>query len=365
MDSEKPNMVIGCFGGVLPLVAMASGIFFNSEICDLLMIGSPHGFNWVYIPAFLLIVPFVLVMTVLTSVSYIKFLPIILAVIVVGMIGYRINYVKKEKASCNNLHYIEIDGLNLEYHIITPELFNWKARNGQLNSNYLIQGKYELRKKGEIFINGKKLDYYFKKGINLNIANNSNIKVYFTAKTHWTNTVSYTAGPSRRPKIIRTSSVDVVFIHLESYNDELQFAAQNPEADFATEPDGDGVVITKYKGNGGDVVIPPAIGGKPVRGIGTEAFYYCESLSTVTIPGSVTTIGEYAFWGCASLTAVTIPDSVTAIGAGAFGDCKSLTSVTIPDSVTSVGDDAFSRCDKLKPEVRAEIERRFGWGFFE
>ena len=43
----------------------------------------------------------------------------------------------------------------------------------------------------------------------------------------------------------------------------------------------------------------------------------------------------------ASLTSITIPNSVTSIGTGAFVDCTSLTSVTIPNSVTSIGHNAF------------------------
>ena len=64
--------------------------------------------------------------------------------------------------------------------------------------------------------------------------------------------------------------------------------------------------------------------------IGWGAFEYCKSLTSVTIPDSVTSIGDWAFSGCSSLTSVTIPDSVTAIGRGAFLGCSSLTSVTIP-----------------------------------
>ena len=37
----------------------------------------------------------------------------------------------------------------------------------------------------------------------------------------------------------------------------------------------------------------------------------CSSLTSVTIPNSVTSIGEYAFNGCSSLTSVTIPNRVT------------------------------------------------------
>ena len=81
--------------------------------------------------------------------------------------------------------------------------------------------------------------------------------------------------------------------------------------------------------------------------IGDGAFYWCYSLTSVTIPDSVTTIGNYAFRYCDNLTSVTIPDSVTTIGWGAFDGCSSLTSVTIPDSVTTIGVGAFDGCSSL------------------
>ena len=85
---------------------------------------------------------------------------------------------------------------------------------------------------------------------------------------------------------------------------------------------------------------------KPITRIGYKAFYLC-SLTSVTIPDSVTTIGKSAFWGCKSLTSVTIPDSVTTIGGYAFDYCTSLTSVTIGNSVTTIGWNAFSDCESL------------------
>ncbi|MEE1003139.1 MAG: leucine-rich repeat domain-containing protein [Acutalibacteraceae bacterium] len=84
-----------------------------------------------------------------------------------------------------------------------------------------------------------------------------------------------------------------------------------------------------------------------VTSIGKGTFKYCESLTSITIPESVTSIGDHAFYYCKSLTSVTIPDSVTNIYGGAFGDCTSLTSVTIPNSVTSIGDSAFRDCTSL------------------
>ncbi len=72
----------------------------------------------------------------------------------------------------------------------------------------------------------------------------------------------------------------------------------------------------------------------------------CATVTSVTIPKSVTWIGPYAFKGC-SLTSVNIPDNVTSIGEEAFSGCGSLTSVTIPGSVTSIGLSAFYVCSSL------------------
>ena len=58
-------------------------------------------------------------------------------------------------------------------------------------------------------------------------------------------------------------------------------------------------------------------------------------------------IGGGAFFECSSLTSITIPNSVTSIGNDAFRGCSSLTSITIPNSVKSIGDRAFYNCSGL------------------
>ena len=53
------------------------------------------------------------------------------------------------------------------------------------------------------------------------------------------------------------------------------------------------------------------------------------SLTSITIPDSVTSIGRWAFSGCTGLTSITIPDSVISIGENAFSGCTGLTSITV------------------------------------
>ena len=81
--------------------------------------------------------------------------------------------------------------------------------------------------------------------------------------------------------------------------------------------------------------------------IGNSAFQQCISLTSVTIPNSVTSIWNEAFSGCSSLTSVTIPNSVTTIGNEAFSECNGLTSVTIGSGIVSIYSQAFASCKKL------------------
>ena len=144
--------------------------------------------------------------------------------------------------------------------------------------------------------------------------------------------------------------------------------------------------------NGSQSQITSFIIGDRVEHIPAYLCYNMASLTSVTIPSSVTSIGgrafrrtaiyhdeanwesgvlyisnclieakedisgsyaikdntrmlaNYAFWNCTSLTSIAIPNSITGIGDWAFGWCSSLTSIAIPNSVTSIGEGAFYGC---------------------
>lgn len=105
-------------------------------------------------------------------------------------------------------------------------------------------------------------------------------------------------------------------------------------------------MITGYNGTDTVVVIPSKINGITVETIGHTAFRY-SSVTSVTIPDSVTFISDSAFAYCSNLTNISIPNSVTSIGFSAFGGCTKLESITLPSSLRSISEALFSGCSQL------------------
>jgi hypothetical protein len=106
-------------------------------------------------------------------------------------------------------------------------------------------------------------------------------------------------------------------------------------------------IITGCTGPGGALAIPAAINGQAVKGIGAGAFRNLTSLTSVTMPASITSIGDYAFAGCTRVTTLTIGSGVKTIGVGAFMGDAGLRTVTIPSRVTAIGVDAFRNAASL------------------
>lgn len=114
--------------------------------------------------------------------------------------------------------------------------------------------------------------------------------------------------------------------------------------------------ITKYTGNEHRITIPAHVTQDaqtyPVSKIGDRVFCnYKYVLTSVQIPDTVTEIGSNAFYNCTSLKSVTIqddkPSCVKKIGRQAFMFCSELTDISILDSVTEIGSESFHQCEKL------------------
>lgn len=89
------------------------------------------------------------------------------------------------------------------------------------------------------------------------------------------------------------------------------------------------------------------------------AFYYCEGITSVTLPAGLTSISAYTFYGCSALMSIDIPDGVTEIGGYAFYGCSALKTIDLPSGLDSIGSDAFEQCTSLEsvaiPEGVTEI----------
>ena len=114
-----------------------------------------------------------------------------------------------------------------------------------------------------------------------------------------------------------------------------------------------GVVGTATADGGGDTSAEDSLITRAITGaytndrvtyVGSYAFYYCTSLTSVSFP-MCTSIGSHAFNNCSSLTSVSFPVCTT-IGSYAFISCKNLTSVSFP-MCTSIGLSAFMNCTSL------------------
>lgn len=86
---------------------------------------------------------------------------------------------------------------------------------------------------------------------------------------------------------------------------------------------------------------------KHVRFIGRGAFSGMDNLKEIRLPNGLLEIPAFCFGCDDSLTSVDIPQSVSTIGEGAFF-CSGITEIQLPDSVKGLGDFIFSTCKKLK-----------------
>ena len=78
-----------------------------------------------------------------------------------------------------------------------------------------------------------------------------------------------------------------------------------------------------------------------VTHLGSYAFCYLPSITSVELPDSIETIGYGVFEGCTGLTSLEIPKKVTVIPPWFCDGCRNINEITIPNGVTSIGGYAF------------------------
>ncbi len=136
---------------------------------------------------------------------------------------------------------------------------------------------------------------------------------------------------------------------------------------FTTNTDGS-LNIAGYTGSGGALTVPDTTNGLPITSIGTNAFYGCVIIGSLTLGTNLTRIGDGAFYqsGLTNInlgtnvnhignqafdfcgfTGLTLPEGLVSIGNEAFANISYLTSVTIPESVTNIGEGAFADGNNL------------------
>ena len=91
--------------------------------------------------------------------------------------------------------------------------------------------------------------------------------------------------------------------------------------------------------NGG-ITIPSTANGYKVTRVGSWAFSWCDGLTSVNIPETVTSIGSQAF-NFTGITEIDFPNSLESIESGAFQGCGGLTSMFVPKSVTNISNDTW------------------------
>ena len=101
-----------------------------------------------------------------------------------------------------------------------------------------------------------------------------------------------------------------------------------------------------YLGNRNELNLPVDYKGENYV-IRDNVFKNYTTLTSVTIPSSVTSIGNSAFSGCTGLTRVDIVDGVKSIGYSAFAGCSNLEELYISNTIESIADCAFKDCTNI------------------
>lgn len=120
---------------------------------------------------------------------------------------------------------------------------------------------------------------------------------------------------------------------------------QNGDWTYTLLADGT-AALQRYGGEAADLAVPDKLDAYPVTVIGSFCFAENNSICSLTLPATVTKLETDAFMYCTAAS-ITLNNGLTEIGDSAFFACERLTDIVIPGSVVSIGADAFANCEDL------------------
>lgn len=266
-----------------------------------------------------------------------------------------------------------------------------------VNSYSVSQAKSGFTASVSAVQNGSALDLSFSSTGGVGTERSYQLNVYLDGELNISDTTdeaSYRVIPDR------DAAYEIYVTAVDEAGDVSEFA--KADITFTGDPEFriiDGTVELYKKGTPGDTVrdavVPPAILGMPVTGIGPAAFINATMLRSITLPDTITQIDANAFYGCdaallcnpdsstaaelarigqnfydsadtgkdfaltrqngklalaaytGTKTDVTVPN-VAYIQAGAFSGNTDVEQITLPAAVTGIGANAFYGCSSLE-----------------
>lgn len=115
---------------------------------------------------------------------------------------------------------------------------------------------------------------------------------------------------------------------------------------------------------GTDIYIPAYYMGKPIIGIGYNAFNNRKKLRSVTISNGPKFIGNSSFKDCISLVKFNMPISVKNIELRAFEGCLALSDIKLSDNIKIIEDFSFKNCVSLSHLILPSNTLTIGFSAF-
>lgn len=155
--------------------------------------------------------------------------------------------------------------------------------------------------------------------------------------------VETTKGKDSKEK---ESKQEIVIVKTKDPNASTDFI-------YETNAENDGVVILKYIGSRGNVIIPEEIEGYKVKVIGVDAFRE-SNIASVVCPASLEEIKNNAF-RASSISAITLNEGLLSIGASAFRE-SGLKEISFPSTLEKfIGGYQFYQSQLSKVTLPANI----------